>query len=92
MKILSPEKWKESLVYVVTLFMNLPEGNNLLWEVIHDMDGEENLDIYWLVSMSEEEIRGLEYTPDGAHTNMKLTKLIGSLKAQVCTFMSLYWV
>ena len=49
--------------------MNLPEGNNLLWALIHDMDGEENLDIYRLVSMSEEEIEGLEYMPDGAHAN-----------------------
>ena len=54
------------------------------------MDGEENLDIYRLVSMSEEEIEGLEYTPYGACANMKPTELIGSLKAQVCTFMSLY--
>ena len=29
MKILSPKKWKELLIYVVILIMNLPEGNNL---------------------------------------------------------------
>ena len=61
MKILSPKKWKELLVYGITMLMNLPEMNNLLWALIHDMDGEENLDIYRLVTMSEEEIEGLEY-------------------------------
>ena len=56
------------------------------------MDGEENLDIYRLVTMSEEEIEGLEYTPDGMCANMKPTELICSLKAQVCNFMGLYWL
>ena len=55
------------------------------------MGREENLDIYRLITMSEEEIEGLEYTPDGAHANMKPTKLICSLKAQVHNFMGLYW-
>ena len=91
MKILSPKKWKELLIYVITLLMNLPDGNNLLWALIHDMDGEENLDIYRLVSMSEEEVKGLEYTPDGACANVQPTDLISSLKAQVHTFMSMYW-
>ena len=76
MKILSPGKQKESLVHVVTTLMNLPERNNLLQALICDMDGEENLDIYRLITMSEEEIEGLEYTPDGAHGNAKPTKLI----------------
>ena len=91
MKILSPEKWKELLMYVVTTLMNLPEGNNLLQALIHDMDGEENLDIYRLVTMCDEEIEVLEYTPDGVHANMKPTKLICSLKAQVHNFVGLYW-
>ena len=91
MKILSPKKWKELLVYVVTTVMNLPERNDLLWALICDMDGEENLDIYRLVTMSEEEIKGLEYTPDGAHANVKPTKLIRDLKAQVHNFVGLYW-
>ena len=71
--------------------MNLPEGNNLLWALICDMDREENLDIYRLVTMSEEEIEGLEYTPDGMHANMKPTELIHSLKAQVHNFVGLHW-
>ena len=55
------------------------------------MDGEENLDIYSLVTMSEEEIEGLECTPDGTHANAKPTELIRGLKAQVCNFVGLYW-
>ena len=78
-------------MHVVTLLMNLPEGNNLLPALICDMDGEENLDIYRLVSMSEEEIEGLEYTPDGTCANVKPSKLIGGLKAQVRTYVSMYW-
>ena len=74
MKILSPEKQKELLVYMATMLMNLPEGNNLLWALICNMDREENLDIYRLVTMSEEEIKVLEYTPDGTCANMKPTK------------------
>ena len=92
MKILSPKKRKESLMYVVTTLMNLPAGNNLLRALIHDMDSEENLDIYRLVTMSEEEIEGLEYTPDGAHANTKPTKLIRSLKTQICKFVGWFWV
>ena len=34
---------------------------------------------------------GLEYMADGAHANVKPTKLIGGLKAQVHTFVGLYW-
>ena len=79
-------------MYVVTTVMNLPERNNLLWSQIRDMDGEENLDIYMLVTMSEEEIEGLEYTPeDGMHANTKPTEFIRSLKAQVHNFVDLYW-
>ena len=91
MMILSPKKWKELLVYVITMLMNLPEMNNLLWALICDKDGEEDLDIYRLVTMGEEEIEGLEYTPDGMHAKAKPTKLICSLKAQVRNFMGLYW-
>ena len=80
-----------TLLYVITLLMNLPEGNNLLWALFYDMDGEENLDIYRLVSMSEGEIKGLEYTPDGVCANVKLTELISGLRAQVHTFVSLIW-
>ena len=61
-------------MHVVTALMNLPEGNNLLWALICDMDREENLNIYRLVTMSEEEIEGLEYTPDGAPANAKPTE------------------
>ena len=50
MKILSSKKWNELLGYVVTTLMNLPERNNLLWALIHDMDGEENLDIVGVAS------------------------------------------
>ena len=41
--------------------------------------------------MSAEEIEGLEYTPDGAHGNVKPTELIHNLKAQVHNFVGLYW-
>ena len=70
MKILSLQE--EEGIYVVTLLMNLPEGSNLLWALICDMDGEENMDIYRLVSISEEEIEGLEYTPDNAWLHVQM--------------------